>query len=188
MEKTRPFPSVVAICVELDVAFVIFTLPVPSGAKVISPFEPSVRVTVPALVPPFVFKIKSEAPPVVKVRVPAPLELIVAAAPESPTVKVSADATTSPVPFGVKVMFPLEPSVMVMLPEFVPELVSNIKSCAPLDVTVAFPDPVPTLISPDPFGIRAKSIFVSPPVADIDGAFPVAAFVISNWFTADAVV
>ena len=77
-------------------------------------------------------------------------------------------------------MLPFEPSVIVMFPEFVPELVSNIKSCAPLDVTVAFPDPVPTLISPDPFGIRATSMFVSPPVADILGALPVAAFVTSN--------
>ena len=127
MEKTIPFPSVVTICVELDVALVTFTLPVPSGAKVTSPFDPSVRVTVPALVPPFVFKIKSDAPPVVTVRVPAPLELIVAAAPESPTVNVSAEATTSPVPFGVKVILPFEPSVIVIFPEFVPEFVSKIR-------------------------------------------------------------
>ena len=67
MEKTRPFPSVVAICVELDVALVIFTLPVPSGAKVMSPFEPSASVTVPAFVPLFVFNIKSPVPCVVRV-------------------------------------------------------------------------------------------------------------------------
>ena len=83
-------------------------------------------------------------------------------------------------PFGAKFILPSAPSVIVIVPEFVPELVSNIKSCAPLDVIVAFADPVPTLVSPLPFGIIAKSIFVSPPVADILGAFPVAAFVISN--------
>jgi hypothetical protein len=61
MEKTRPFPSVVAICVELvpGEALVILTLPVPFGAKVMSPFEPSVSVTVPAFVPEFVSKIRS---------------------------------------------------------------------------------------------------------------------------------
>ena len=51
---------------------------------------------------------------------------------------------------------------------------------------------IPTLPSittwPDPFGVNLRSIFVSPPVADISGAFPVAAFVISNWFTAELVV
>jgi len=31
-------------------------------------------------------------------------------------------------------------------------------------------------------------ILVSPPVAEIEGELPVAAFVISNWFTADPVV
>ena len=86
MEKTIPFPSVVIVCVELvPVAFVTFALPVPSGAIVISPFEPSVRVTVPAFVPSLVFKIKSAAPPVVTVSAPAPFETILAAAPESPT-------------------------------------------------------------------------------------------------------
>ena len=53
---------------------------------------------------------------------------------------------------------------------------------------MAFADPVPILVSPDPFGIIAKSMFVSPPVAEILGAFPVAAFVTSNWFTAEPVV
>ena len=77
---------------------------------------------------------------------------------------------------------------MVIVPEFVPELVSNIKLCAPLDVRVAFAAPVPILVSPVPFGIRAISIFESSPVADMLGALPVAAFVTSNWFTADDVV
>ena len=76
MAKTSAFPSVVTTCVELvPVALVTFALPVPSGAIVISPFEPSVRVTVPALVPPFVFKIRSDAPPVVSVRVQPRLSL-----------------------------------------------------------------------------------------------------------------
>ena len=100
MEKTSPFPSVVTVCVELDVALVTFVLPVPSGAIVISPFAASVRVTVPAFVPPLVFKIKSVAPPVVTVNVPAPFEVKTAAAPLSPTFTVSAASTTSPVPFG----------------------------------------------------------------------------------------
>ena len=41
---------------------------------------------------------------------------------------------------------------------------------------------------PVPFGPTFKSILESPPVAWIDGALPVAALVISNWFTADDVV
>ena len=40
---------------------------------------------------------------------------------------------------------------------------------------------------PVPFGVILRSMFVSPPVAAKSGAFPVAAFVTSNWFTADAV-
>ena len=36
--------------------------------------------------------------------------------------------TTSPVPFGVAVIAPLAPSVIVMLPEFVPPFVSKTKS------------------------------------------------------------
>ena len=77
-------------------------------------------------------------------------------------------------------MSPLDPSVIAIVPEFVPLFVSKIKSCAPLDVNVAFAAPVPILVSPDPFGIIATSIFVSPPVADILGELPVAAFVTSN--------
>ena len=56
-------------------------------------------------------------------------------------------------------MFPSAPSVIVILPEFVPEFVSKIKSYAPLDVIVDAADPVPTTISPDPFGDKAKSMF-----------------------------
>ena len=39
-----------------------------------------------------------------------------------------------------------------------------------------------------PFGVKFKSIFVSPPVADIAGGFVVAALVTETSFTADAVV
>jgi len=78
------------------------------------------------------------------------------------------------------VIAPLAPSVIVIVPELVPEFVSKVKSYAPLEVRVAVAAPVPILVSPVPFGIIATSIFVSPPVADIDGAFPVAAFVTSN--------
>ena len=62
------------------------------------------------------FNTKSDAPPVVMVNAPAPFDVRVAAAPLSPTVTLSADNTTSPVPSGVKVILPLEPSVMVILP------------------------------------------------------------------------
>ena len=50
-------------------------------------------------------------------------------------------------------MFPFEPSVIVILPELDPELVSKTKSCAPLVVKVAAADPVPILVSPVPFGL-----------------------------------
>ena len=46
------------------------------------------------------------------------------------------------------------------------------------------PDSIPTLPSnktcPLPFGVILKLMLVSSPVADISGALPVAAFVISN--------
>ena len=42
-------------------------------------------------------------------------------------------------------------------------------------------------ILPVPFGVILRSIFVSPPVVEISGAFPVAAFAIVNSFTADVV-
>ena len=64
------------------------------------PSAPSVIVIVPEFVPEFVLKIKFSVPPVVTVSVPAPFEVNVAAAPESPTLTVSAARTTSPVPFG----------------------------------------------------------------------------------------
>ena len=41
---------------------------------------------------------------------------------------------------------------------------------------------------PVPFASKSKSIFESPPVADILGGLPVAALVISNWLTAELVV
>ena len=85
--------------------------------------------------------------------------------------------STTPVPFGVAVIDPFAPSVMVIVPEFVPEFVSKIKSYAPLDVIVDAADPVPTTISPDPFGDKAKSMFESSPAAATFGSPPVAAFV-----------
>ena len=74
------------------------------------------------------FNTKSDAPPVVMVNAPAPFDVRVAAAPLSPTVTLSADSTTSPVPLGVKVILPLEPSVMVILPELESEFVDILKS------------------------------------------------------------
>jgi len=75
-----------------------------------SPLAASVIVTVPEFVPEFVLKTKSEAPPVVTVKVPAPLEVNTAAAPESPTFTVSPARTTSPVPFGVMLISIFESS------------------------------------------------------------------------------
>ena len=57
---------------------------------------PSVIVIVPELVPEFVLKTRSSVPPVVIVSAPAPFEVNVAAAPESPTFTVSPARTTSP--------------------------------------------------------------------------------------------
>ncbi len=78
---------------------------------------------------------------------------------------------------SVAVIFPFAPSVIVIFPEFVPEFVSKTKSYAPLDVIVEFADPVPTTISPVPFGDKAKSTFESSPNAATFGSPPVAAFV-----------
>ena len=64
--------------------------PEPFGVIAILPPAPSVIVITPEFVPPFVFKFKSVAPPVVTVSVPAPLEVNTAAAPASPTFTVSA--------------------------------------------------------------------------------------------------
>ena len=85
----------------LSPASTALACPVPLGAIVISPSAASVIVTVPEFVPELVLKTKSEAPPVVTVKVPAPFEVNVAAAPLSPTFTVSPARTTSPVPFGV---------------------------------------------------------------------------------------
>ena len=90
----------------------IATSPAPFGGKVIAPLAASVIVNVPDAVPLFVLKIKSVVPPVVTVKVPAPLERIVAAAAASPTVTVSATRTTSHVPSGVTVISPLAASVI----------------------------------------------------------------------------
>ena len=96
-------------------------------------------------------------------------------------------ALATPVPLGAIVISPLAASVIVIVPELVPELVSKIKSCAPLEVIVAFAAPVPTTVSPVPFGLIAMSILESPPVADSVGSFPVAALAIVNSFTAELV-
>jgi len=46
------------------------------------------------------------------------------------------------------VIAPLAPSVIVIVPEFVPPFVSKVKSYAPLEVRVAVAAPVPILVSP----------------------------------------
>ena len=61
------------------------------GAKLIFPFAPSSNVTFPALVPLFVFKIKS----------PVPCVVSVALASLSPICTASAPRLTSPVPCGI---------------------------------------------------------------------------------------
>ena len=68
---------------------------------VTSPPAPSVITILLELDPLLVLSSKSVAPPVVTVKVPAPFEVRVAAAPESPTFTVSPARTTSPVPAGV---------------------------------------------------------------------------------------
>ena len=75
------------------------------------PFAPSTKVMSPAFVPLLVFKIKSVVPPVVTVKVPAPLDVKVAAAAASPTLTVSPAKTTSPVPAGVTLI-----SIFVSVP------------------------------------------------------------------------
>jgi len=100
---------------------------------------------------------------------------------------VSACKVTSPVPFGVRSILPLAASVIVIVPELVPEFVSKTRSCAPLVVKVAAAAPVPILTSPEPFGLICKSTLVSP-LAPRIGGLPVAAFVTSNSLTAEAVV
>ena len=52
-------------------------------------------------------------------------------------------------------MSPSAASVIVIVPELVPEFVSKIRLWAPLDVIVASADPVHTLVSPVPFGNKA---------------------------------
>ncbi len=157
--------------------------PVPLGEIVISPLAASVIVIVPESVPEFVLKIRSAAPPVVTVSVPAPFEVKTAAAPASPTFVVSAERTTSPVPFGAIVISLLAASVIVMVPESVPLFVLKTKSVAPPVVTVSAPAPFevnvaaapesPTFTvsaarttSPVPFGVMFISMLLSPPVDD----------------------
>ena len=94
------FPAIL-IAPVASAASTALACPVPLGAIVMSPSAASVIVIVPELVPLFVLKTKSAAPPVVTVSVPAPFDVKVAAAPESPTFTVSPARTTSPVPFGV---------------------------------------------------------------------------------------
>ncbi len=176
--QATAFDDDVSACCGIYAISLNLIAPVPFVETFISPLAPSAKVMFPAFVPLFVFKIKSPVPWVVNV----------ASALLSPIWTVSACKVTSPVPFGVRSILPLEPSVIVIVPELVPEFVSIIRLWAPLDVIVASAAPVPTLVSPVPFGIKAISIFESSPVADMLGALPVAAFVTSNWFTAELVV
>ena len=134
-------PSTVTVCASNT------TAPVPLGARVILLLAPSVIVIVPELVPPFVFKTKSSAPPVVTVNDPAPLDEIVAAEAASPTVTVSAANSTSPSPLGARVMLPSTPSVIVIVPEFVPPFVFKTKSEAPPVVTVNDPAPLDEIVA-----------------------------------------
>jgi hypothetical protein len=197
------FPAILIAAV-LSPPSTPFTTPVPLGARVISPFAASVIVIVPELVPEFVLKIRSAAPPVVTVSVPAPCDVKTAAAPSSPTVTVSAERTTSPVPLGTSDIFPLAASVIVIVPESVPEFVLKTRSAAPPVVTVSAPAPFevnvaaapesPTFTvsparttSPVPFGVILISIFESPPVDERVGPAPVAALAIVNSFTAELV-
>ena len=90
----------------------------------------------------------------------------------------------APVPFVEIFISPFAPSVIVILPEFVPAFVSRTKSCVPLVVRVAEAEPEPMTTSPEPFTFISTPMLVSPPVASTIGLLPVAALVISNWLTA----
>ena len=94
----------------------------------IFPFAPSNKVRFPAFVPELVSIIKSCAP----------LVVISPFADPEPT-------TTSPVPLGFKVIFPLAASVIVIADELVPALVSRVKSNAPLEVRTPVVAPSPTV-------------------------------------------
>ena len=84
VSKTKSFAPEVVILPDAD-PLPITTSPVPLFVKEIFPLAASVIVIDEESVPSFVFKIKSAAPPVVTVSAPAPFEIILAAAPASPT-------------------------------------------------------------------------------------------------------
>jgi hypothetical protein len=115
------------------------------------PLAPSAIVIEPESVPEFVLRIRS----------PAPLEVIVALAPLSPTLTVSAFKRTSPVPFGSIVILAFAPSAIVIEPELEPEFVLSIKSPVPsvVIVALAFESPILTVsaestTSPVPLGVK----------------------------------
>ena len=106
------FPAILIAPVASAASTAFVACPVPLGAIVISPSR-RIRysVIVPEFVPLFVLKTKSAAPPVVTVSVPAPFDVKVAAAPESPNFYcVTSQKPTSPVPFGVTLISMFESS------------------------------------------------------------------------------
>ena len=59
---------------------------------------------------------------------------------------------------------------------------------APSKIPNTFDSPFNVILPRSPFGVNVKPTFVSPPVAEITGEFPAAAFAIVISFVADAVV
>ena len=122
------FKSPVGAIVGVPTAPALTTIcPVPFPAIVMFPLAPSAIVIAPEFVPEFVLRIRS----------PAPLEVIVALAPLSPTLTVSASKRISPVPLGAIVILASAPSAIVIEPELEPEFVLSIKSPVPSVVIVA---------------------------------------------------
>ena len=68
---------------------------------------------------------------VLRVKSPAPLDVIVAVAPESPTTNVSATTLTFHVPFGVRVISLFAASAITIVPELVPLFVLRVRSPVP---------------------------------------------------------
>ena len=102
------------------------------------PSTPSTKVKVPAFVPEFVSKTKSCAP-----------EEVILPLPESSPI------TTSPVPSILNSIFPLAPSTIRIL-ELAADgpFVSSSRLCAPEVVIFPVAEPLPTTISPVPFGMN----------------------------------
>ena len=75
--------------------------------------------------------------------------------------------TTFPAPFGVSEMSWAAPSVMGIVPEFVPELVASTKSLRPDEEIFPVEEPLPTTTYPDPLGLRVMAAWEALVAIDI---------------------